>query len=475
MPNEQLVSSGTDICEAFNTFFASIGPNLASKIKTNNKNINIASTIGESFFFRPITPFEVHQELMKLNEKKAPGPENIPVKYIKMSSEIISPIVSEMFNCCVIEGVFPSTLKLAKVVPVFKNGLETQTNNYRPISLLSPFAKLFEKFILSRLNSFHARNNVVAPEQFGFRKHHSTSLLLADVVSHLKKQKEQKLFTAIILLDLKKAFDMVDHQILLNKLQKYGIRGNTLQLFESYLSDRNQYVFTNNVKSSLKLIKCGVPQGSILGPTLFSIYINDIVQASSFRVRLFADDTALIMSDKSMETLNIKVNNELIKITNWLNNNKLSLDYTKTSCLLISPQVNNLELVVRINGNHIKISDAVKYLGITLQPKLRWYNHINILCKKLSRASGIIAKLRHYVDNKILLVIYYSLVQSHLLYGILTWGSENTTTLKPLQTIQNKIVRIMCKVDRTSHVTNNSLYKRLSKRYLKLKIFTKWN
>ena len=164
-----------------------------------------------------------------------------------------------MFNCCVIEGVFPSTLKLAKVVSVFKNGLETQTNNYGPISLLSLFAKLFEKLILSRLNSFLSRNNVVASEQFGFRKHHSTSLLLADIVSHLEKQKEQKLFTAIILLDLKKAFDTVDHQILLTKLQKYGIRGNTLQLFESYLSNRNQCVCTNNVKSSLKLIKCGVP------------------------------------------------------------------------------------------------------------------------------------------------------------------------------------------------------------------------
>ena len=118
-----------------------------------------------------------------------------------------------MFNCYVIEGVFPSTLKLAKVVPVFKNGQETQTNNYRPISLLSPFAKLFEKLILSRLNSFLTRNNVVAPEQFDFRKHHFTSMLLADVVPHLIKQKEQKLFTAIILLDLKKAFDTVDHQI----------------------------------------------------------------------------------------------------------------------------------------------------------------------------------------------------------------------------------------------------------------------
>ena len=118
--------------------------------------------------------------------------------------------------------------------------------------------------------------------------------------------------------------------------------------------------------------------------------------------------------------------------------------------------------MVRLNGNHIKILDAVKYLEITLQPKLRWYNHINILCKKLSRACGIITKLGHYVDNKILLVIYYSLVQCYLLYGILTWGSENATTLKPLRTIQNKIVRLMCKADRTSHVKNNSLYKRLS-------------
>ena len=140
-----------------------------------------------------------------LNEKSS-WSKNIPVKHIKISQKIISPLLGEMFDGSVIEGVFPSTLQLAKVVPIFKNGLETQTNNYRPISLLSPFAKLFEKLISSQLNSFLTRNKVVALEQFGYRRHHSTSLLLADAVSHLNKQTDQKLFTAIILLDLKKAF-----------------------------------------------------------------------------------------------------------------------------------------------------------------------------------------------------------------------------------------------------------------------------
>ena len=186
-------------------------------------------------------------------------------------------MLSDVFNQLIREGVFPKILKIAKVMPIHKRGFVFSPNNYRSISLVSPFSKLLEKLILVRLNSFLTRNNVIHNQQFGFRKKYSTSLAIADVISQIKYCQDNNYFTCVILLDLKKAFDTVDHELLLSKLEKYGIRGNIHSLFKSYLTDRKQYVCVNNCCSDCRTITCGVPQGSILGPTLFSLYINDTV------------------------------------------------------------------------------------------------------------------------------------------------------------------------------------------------------
>ena len=261
------------------------------------------------------------------------------------------------------------------------------------------------------------------------------------------------------MLDLKKAFDTVDHKILLTKLQNYGIRGNALDLFQDYLSNRQQYVTLHNVASSAKTIKCGVPQGSVLGPTLFTIYINDIVHASGFTTRLFADDTVLILSDSNLTTLERKVKAELIKITHWLTTNNLTLNYSKTTYILVKNTKNKDDVEtsfsLSVNNNIIKKANAAKYLGIIIEPSLKWNLQIQSLCIKLSKTAGIISKLRHYVDMSTLRLIYFSLVHSHVLYGILSWGSEFSTNL---QTIQNKIIRTMNKVKRDSRTTNNSLF-----------------
>ena len=195
------------------------------------------------FFFQPLIPMKVYKEIMSLHDNKAQGPENILSKYIKIASEFIATTLSDLFNTFVIEGKFPSQLKLAKVKLIHKSGPTELPTNHRRISILSPFAKIFEKLINKSLNEYFPDNNLITNQQFGFRKGHSTSTLITDVISQLKLQKEKKRNGCIILLDLKIAFNTVNHKILLSKRQKYGISGNIFSFFESYFNQRKQYVF----------------------------------------------------------------------------------------------------------------------------------------------------------------------------------------------------------------------------------------
>ena len=211
-------------------------------------------------------------------------------------------------------GSFPNRLKIAKVTPLCKSGPTHKTTNYRPISILSPFSKIFEKIIYNRLNNYFSTHNVLAKEQFGFRTKHSTNHVISDVTNKLQNLRDNKYSTCLISLDLSKAFDTVNHKILLNKLEKYGIRGNSLTLIRRYLTNRKLTVHINNTYSLQQTLTCGVPQGSILGPLLFSIYINDLPKASKFETRLYADDTALMLSEVKINELNENVNRELVKV-----------------------------------------------------------------------------------------------------------------------------------------------------------------
>ena len=219
------------------------------------------------------------------------------------------------------------------------------------------------------------------------------------------------------MLDLSKAFDTLDHGILLNKLEKYGVRGNVLNLLKSYLNNRQQVICIHSAFSVSHYVRCGVSPGSVLGPLLFTIYINDLPKVSSFETRLFADDTALMLTDSTLKSLNEKVNTELSKVGNWLNSNKLSLNYSKTTYLLIEPKTkaNNStfhNLNVDLNGIKIQKSLSTKYLGVILDENLDWTLHIKYLHTKLFQAVGILAKLRHYLNRKSLVVMYYVFEQT---------------------------------------------------------------
>ena len=249
-----------------------------------------------------------------------------------------------------------------------------------------------------------------------------------------------------IFIDLKKAFDTVNHKILLTKLEHYGIRGPILKWFESYLSNRSQFVYYNGVSSNILPMTCGVPQGSVLGPLLFLIYINDLPNISNkLTFFLFADDTNIYYESDNLKELEKTVNKELKLLSQWLNLNRLSLNVSKTNFVIFrSPQkLPTHNVVLILNRKALTQKDHVKYLGVLMDQHLNWKYQINNVSKKISRSVGILSKLRHYLPTEILVNIYYCLVYSHLSYGIQCWGSACATDLEKLLILQKKAVRIL--------------------------------
>ena len=253
-------------------------------------------------------------------------------------------------------------------MPIFKKGDSNQASNYRPISLLSQFSKVLEKLIYNRLYLHLEKNNLLSKHQYGFRRNSSSTHTLCNIYEKLLKSVDNSLYTCCVFLDLTKAFDTVDHQILLDKLERnYGIRGLALQLMESYLSSRQQYSKIPPYKSKLGKITCGVPQGSSLGPLLFLLYVHDLPLVSQFDTTLFADDTYLTLSGKSLSGLELKANNELRKIDSWMRSHKLSLNYSKSCYTVINKMPSkscNTNLSLILNPTLLKRQQTVKYLGL---------------------------------------------------------------------------------------------------------------
>ena len=317
-------------------------------------------------------------------------------------------------------------------------------SNYRPISLLSIFSKITEKLMYKRLYNFLEIHKVLYHLQFGFRASHSVNHALISMTESIKNSLDNKKFGCGIFLDLQKAFDTVNHQILLDKLEHHGIRGTALAWFRSYLSNRSQYVSVNGCSSNHLNITCGVPQGSVLGPLLFLIYINDLPNSSSkLSFYLFADDTNIYFESQSLISLQKVVNTELKHVKKWLDANKLALNVDKTNFVIFHSPQNSLNdtVIIKIGNQYVKQAKYVKFLGILLDENLSWKYHLSELNKKLSRTCGIFFKVRHLLPTTVLISLYNSLFSSFLQYGVIVWGLTYDTHIKPIYLLQKKVVR----------------------------------
>ena len=297
-----------------------------------------------------------------------------------------------------------------------------------------------------QIYNFLESHGILYEFQFGFRPNNSTLHSLIQITEKIKTSIENGKFGCGIFIDLKKAFDTVNHQILIKKLEHYGIRGTSLQWFKSYLSNRQQFVSFNGYNSDKRQISCGVPQGSVLGPLLFLIYINDLPNISKvLNFYLFADDTNIYYESTDLINMERVMNEELKKLYQWLCANKLSLNISKTNFLIFHSYNKPLHktITLKINNKAIKEEKYVKYLGILIDSTLSWKFHINELGKKVSRVIGVLYKIRQFVTEDIMICIYYSLIYPYLIYGIPVWGSASKTLLTTIHIIQKKIVRLI--------------------------------
>ena len=347
----------------------------------------------------------------------------------------------DIFNLSFTTGIYPDKLKLSETIPVFKKGSKLEVSNYRPISLLSNINKILEKLMYIRVYNFLEQHKCIYEQQFGFREKHSTTHALINITETIREAIDNNKIVCGVFVDLKKAFDTVNHPILLKKLQYYGIRGNANDWFQSYLDNRQQFVSINGFKSDTKSLRHGVPQGSVLGPLLFLIYINDLNLAiENSKVYHFADDTNLLHINDSPKQTEKCLNRDLKSIHNWLLANKISLNDSKTEIIFFhKPNAPVPDVKIKINGTRLRHTSAIKYLGIYLDENLNGVYHSNILLKKLYTANRMLAKARHYTPDNIL-TLYHAIFSSHIRYGHQIWGLANNKTIYNLQ---KKALRIV--------------------------------
>ena len=450
--DNRTISTSGDMAEAFNEHFTNIAQVLAQEVPVAEVNPEFYLSYTDKAFCLNTPSLDVVFNLLrKIDEKKATGLDMIPSKLLKMAASIVAPSLTAIFTKSILTGIYPTEWKTARVTPVFKKGVKSDLNNYRPISVIPVVSKVFEKIVYDQLYQYLNDNKLLSSCQSGFRSLHSTLTALLEATNSWSVNIDNGFLNGVVFIDLKKAFDTIDHEIILRKLSYFGADQATIKWFQSYLSDRTQRCNVNGSLSTTSNVTCGVPQGSILGPLLFLMYINDLPNClRDAAPRMFADDTNITLSAKTVADLKLAVTSELNNLTCWLRANRLSLNVAKTELMIIGSRQRLHsqcdEIDICIDEKMIKRVDHTKSLGLTIDAQLSWSKHVEEICKKASSAIGGLKRVRPFISKDLTVQIYNALILPYFDYCSPVWDCMSGYLSDKLQKLQNRAARVITKL-----------------------------
>lgn len=447
------ITEPTEIASAMNDYFRDVCmTGRADSGGTSDAILRSQNTI----FLRPVTPECVYNITMSLRSSNTLDAYDISTNQLKKFIEYICYPLTHVFNNILCHGVFPRKLKMAKIIPVHKKGKRDSPSNYRPIAILPVFSKIIEKIIAQQLVDFLTLNSALAPQQHGFLKNKSTGTAMLEFLNSVLERLEMGEEVLGLFFDLSKAFDTVSHDILLDKLERYGVCGVAYDLLKSYLKERQQSVVVRRdgrdfCSEWVDLPPFSVPQGSILGPLLYVIYVNDLPKVidEGVDVVLYADDTSAIVSSKNSEDLPQAADAVAANINKWLDDNRLQLNASKTDLLKFKRVGSTADITVRVGTSSVVPSGSVKFLGIKLDPQIKWDTHITSLANRLSSVSFQLRSLAEVCPLDTLLSVYHANFHSLMSYGIEFWG--NAVDVSDILIIQKRAVRIIAGVGMRAH------------------------
>lgn len=448
------ISTNSKVAQEFESFFKDVPLKTTKDLKSSSTlsvdllKSNVKECPSE-FRFQYTNPHAVIKAFKEINVKSTEDLWGMSVKVCRSFIETIAPYLACIFNKSLDQGTFPDLMKHSKVVPLFKSGDSTEPNNYRPVSILPVLSKVFEKLMLNQMLCHFNTNAIFHDQQYGFTKGRCTTDAGVSLIKHIFTSWEKAYDAIGIFCDLSKAFDCVEHETLLLKLEHYGIRGTSLNLLKSYLQNRHFKVQINKINSQGANISMGVPQGSILGPFLFLAYINDLpfLFQNEPHMVLFADDTSLIFKINRRTNNYDEVNNAIVKVQNWFTVNNLVLNDKKTKCIrFVLPNVQGNDCDILLNGKKLEFVKETTFLGITVDEKLQWGPHITSLAGRLSSAAYAVWKIRQLTDIDTARLVYFSYFHSIMSYGILLWGQA--ADIDSIFILQKRAVRAIYKLGR---------------------------